>query len=221
MSLPSELIDTAAAAKPAAAGSVPPLASPYHAADAAAASHRLSRYQKWRLGLMIAGGFIAVAAMVAAIHQLATISEQIRRQADAAMAQNSQSELLTLALQVQTFQALSQTWAQIDTVFINKPYLRPYFYEGVVIAKDNQHYVEALGVAELVLDLFEAYRNADLALMKAFPASQLEYSAANANYIANTFEHSPLLCRRLAESADSYSLRLKEISRQPCSHPKK
>lgn len=54
--------------------------------------------------------------------------------------------------------SLNQIWGMmftIDDIFLEKPHLRQYFYEGVSLDEKNPHYPEAESAAEKWLDIME------------------------------------------------------------------
>lgn len=75
----------------------------------------------------VAGAAIAALGFAAILYQL--------RQLDQDMKSNTRTSIYDMA-------------ARIKEVFLNRPHLRPYFFDGQAISPDNAHYGEALAVAD-------------------------------------------------------------------------
>ena len=81
------------------------------------------------------------------------------------------------------------TWIfDLDRAFIEKPYLRPYFYDGKTIEPgDKKLHEEALAMAEYMSDTFEIF------LTHRFKAEHAEPDKAWLNWMDSTLNNSPIL----------------------------
>jgi len=108
---------------------------------------------------------------------------------------------------------------EMDKVFLERPHLRPYFYDNEDLSKirDKKTLREVMSVAEYQLDFF------DLVM------TQLDYIPTDKDspedkvtwkkYIVDSFANSPALCKRIADDPDWYMTSLVTLSTEPCKNP--
>lgn len=102
--------------------------------------------------------------------------------------------------------------------------MRPFFYEGAYPTPGTSEHKTALGIAELMLDLFELFFTADPNTILSFPGSDTTQSISNENFMKAVFSSSPIMCKRLADKRTWYSDKLFAFATEPCkkhSLPKK
>lgn len=107
---------------------------------------------------------------------------------------------------------ISQVYGELHHVhhtFIENPKLRPYFFHRVHIGPDDEDYMQARGVAEMYLDIFE-----QILIMRPYAPRKLRpfFEA----YIREMLSGSPFLLEYLTETENQkllYPERLVEIVR--------
>jgi hypothetical protein len=62
----------------------------------------------------------------------------------------------TIGIRQSTYQKIYDTWFEVDKLFIDRPKLRPFFYEGTELAKANDEMRPELdAIAQMILDCFD------------------------------------------------------------------
>jgi hypothetical protein len=113
----------------------------------------------------------------------------------------NQTELLTQSAQCDTYASITTNLTMTKQIFIEYPFLRPYFYDGLDISEDNDKYHRAEGVAEHLLDFFDG-------VLQLNEKGQLWPQHLWANYIKDSFRNSPILRDYLEKTKDWYSSKL-------------
>jgi hypothetical protein len=126
----------------------------------------------------IVGVFIAALGFFAVLLQL--------RQLDKDIKSNTRTSIYDMA-------------ARIKEVFLDRPHLRPYFFEGAEIPPDNAHYAEAVAVA----DYFCLYLEQITTQKSTIAASD---RAAWCQYAHDTYNKSPIIKAYLADKKQWYSV---------------
>ena len=103
------------------------------------------------------------------------------------------------SLRIRVYGAAGQQMLTVDSLFLNHPELRPYFYSGQVLSADDPLYPRALAMAELVLDYF----NSVMRQMRHFP--EMWPRVWWESYLIDSFKNSPLLCEYLRSVGEWYS----------------
>jgi hypothetical protein len=70
-----------------------------------------------------------------------------------------QTKMLTNSSKAQTWQGLMQPGNEILKIFVEHPELRPYFYEGKVIKRDDEEYSQVMTVSEMFLDFIDSFHD--------------------------------------------------------------
>jgi hypothetical protein len=97
---------------------------------------------------------------------------------------------------------------QLDQVFIEKPDLRPYFYDGKPIAKDDAKYDQVVATAELMMDVFDQIAGDS----KDFPEYYDDPGAWD-RWMVEMFKSSPILrwfCDKYSHWYGPYVLELRK-----------
>jgi hypothetical protein len=94
----------------------------------------------------------------------------------------------------------------IDKIFIEKPQLRHYFYEGDSILPNDSNYQQVEAIAEFMLDNFDAVLNNEDYFKK-----DLEAKKAWVNYIRCSFHSSPILRTEFKNNLSSYRKELEDV----------
>jgi len=147
------------------------------------ATQSLTRYEFLSLIISIAG-FLSV---------LVTLFILVRQ----TKAMTDQSKYLANALASSVYQTVTNTSFALDTMFMEHPELRPYFFDGKEIDEKDSNYEIVSAAAEFHLDYFISL----LVQIKYFPE---RFGAVQA-YILDEFAQSPMLCRYLEKRKAWYS----------------
>lgn len=125
-----------------------------------------------------------------------------------------QTGLLANGLWSSLYEGMRNACMQINQLFVSKPYLRPYFYDGKPFSRDEADkentllYSELAAVADCLLDIFEGVvRN-----LGQFPDKVPEYDDGWRAYIRDVFANSPFLKAHLARHPDWYTSELQRIA---------
>ena len=87
----------------------------------------------------------------------------------------------------------ANTWIfDLDKAFIEKPYLRPYFYDGKTIDPGDKTYPDAVAMAEFTLDTLQAF-------LEHRMGSGAAIHEGWTNYMYDAFDRSPLLRNYIKE----------------------
>jgi hypothetical protein len=109
---------------------------------------------------------------------------------------------------------MSNLTLEMDKIFIEKPELRPYFYDGVDIKDDDKNYNLVVAVAEYQIDYFDSA----MTQMDYLPEDQDSKEDRDTwnQYFADSFAHSPILCKRINQINRWYMQRLVKIAQENC-----
>lgn len=88
----------------------------------------------------------------------------------------------------------------LDKLFMDKPYLRPYFYEGKPIDEKDEKYQEVVMAAEMVLDIFDIIAAQNQNFLEFWDDPQ-----AWDEWMIDTFATSPILRDTLDKRSSWYS----------------
>lgn len=131
----------------------------------------------------------------------------IARQVHMAGEQAQAAKIQTQAL---TTQSVMSQLLQLDSLFIEHPEVRPYFYYGKEINKGDEHYDRALAVAEFQLDFFDSYLTQSQYLTLGDEERQNWEK-----YITDSFSTSPIMCARLKDAPGWYGAKLEKLAKCP------
>ena len=135
---------------------------------------------------IIAGVLLQLAGVAVVIYQLRRVNTSIRVSAQAALYQQS---------------------AGIRSLIVEHPDLRPYLFDGVEIAEDDEHYARARTVAEMLLNYLEHL------VIQQDSLRSSEHSAWQ-RFVERSVASSPLMQQILDESPTSYSDELLRVHRR-------
>jgi hypothetical protein len=154
---------------------------------------RMSRYERWSLGVQVVGYLLVVLSLLAAWVQLRQFSEQNR------MTVHQEREGSTLAL---------------DRVFVEYPEVRDYFYGGTDIDEKDPLYKRVEAVAEMHLDVF------DYKLKHAENFREYQpFLDVEENWIRDMFRTSPVLRKYVEKRQNWYSEKLRGLRDQALRQP--
>jgi hypothetical protein len=113
------------------------------------------------------------------------------------------------SLDLQSYSAINSQVSEIDKVFIDKPELRPYFYQNQAWPKDAATQGQLTSVAERKLDLFDFW------FMSARHMDRKQYDMVSwKNYFVSSFRNSRVLCDVLRTEQGQYQDELRAIASQ-------
>lgn len=87
----------------------------------------------------------------------------------------------------------------LDKAFLEKPELRPYFYDNITIETNDKSYFEALAMAEYELDAFDSFLN------HRFVEQHKPVQESWKNSMIFCFNHSPILRSYIRDHIDWYN----------------
>lgn len=108
---------------------------------------------------------------------------------------------------IETLGQLVSLMTEINKVFIDRPHLRPYFYEQRETDGVTSHHAEAVPVAEMLLDVFDHV----LTHVSRMPEIWGDHQEAWERWIASMFEASPLLCEYYLKKWDWYTKEMSDV----------
>lgn len=122
-----------------------------------------------------------------------------------------QTKLMSESLRNSAFYADANYMFAADDIFIDHPELRPYFYSGKDIRKDDLTYDKVIAVAEFLLDFFGCI----LLKIQHYPQDpQIWPCNWWEEYIIDSFANSPILCEYLESVKTWYIPELMEAKRK-------
>lgn len=139
--------------------------------------------------------FFTFAALVVGLLSLIFIYRQTREIA-------TQTTYSAASLQITAYKAIGDQVLEADKLFIEHPKLRPYFYSGKEIGKDNPDYDVVEALAEFQLDYIDSVQHQLKYRKKVFQDIDL---STWQEYFNDSFTNSPILCKRLNETAAWYN----------------
>lgn len=153
-------------------------------ATGAVGARRLTLFELLSLLVAAAGSAILIPTLV-------SLTQQTRAMRD-------QSEFLSI-------QIFSDNVLELDRVFIDRPEMRPYFYEGRDIEElDGEGRNRALAIAEFKLDVLGSISGVG-------SEYKMMHMQEVRRYIVRSFADSPVLCRYLRENHDVFGPELVRI----------
>jgi len=110
----------------------------------------------------------------------------------------------TKATNAQIWQGLTQESLEIAKIMVDHPEIRPYFYEGINIDRNNQDYNRVMAVAEMYLDLLESFHDDYVRGIGGMEEDGDDWSYWQA-YFRDMFRTSPVITKMSIEKQNWYS----------------
>ena len=128
-------------------------------------------------------------------------------------------ELSKASMKSSMYEIMNVQTLEIDKIFLERPHLRPYFYDSKDPSKirDEKTLHEVMIVAEYQLDFFDLVMT-QLDYIPTDEDSQ-EDKANWKKYFEDSFAKSPALCKRIGDNPDWYMKRLVNLSKEKCKNP--
>jgi hypothetical protein len=128
---------------------------------------------------------------------------------------SEQNAIATRGALAETYGTIAAHTLEIDRLFIERPYLRPYFYGGKDLSKaDKETYHRVMAMAEFQLDAFDAIMTQRDYLPD--DKDKQEDLQTWQRYFEDSFTKSPALCERISWNPDWYMTSLVNIAHAKC-----
>jgi len=122
---------------------------------------------------------------------------------------NRQTRMSDRELKENLLVPLKTQQLELDKLFVERPHLRKYFYNGEIISEDkSDEYAQAAAVAEYMLDHFAAVMSHTTTEGKPL------ISTIWREYMKDCFAHSPILCTTLEKYGRWYPGELSNIKKE-------
>jgi len=138
--------------------------------------------------------FLTLVFLVVGLFSLVVINRQTREIA-------TQTKYSAASLKSTAYKAITDQVLEADRLFIEHPKLRSYFYSRKEIGKDNPDYDTVEALAEFQLDYFDSVQHQLNVRKEVFGDINLKPWQ---RYFDDSFTNSPILCKRLNETATWY-----------------
>lgn len=119
-------------------------------------------------------------------------------------ASERQMKLSERAYQAQAWQIVNSHVIDIDKIFIDKPYLRPYFFSKKLIDQKDNKYQEVMAMSDMYFDFVEVFDDDYIQELPGMGENG-EYWPIWKKYFEDQFSLSPALCIRYQEIKDWYT----------------
>jgi len=97
-----------------------------------------------------------------------------------------------------TYGNVMQQLMSIDSIFLEHPEIRPYFYNSKVLELSDVNYHIVSAAAEYVLDYYQSYMYQSDHFPEVWPQGKFKL------YVINAFSNSPVLCSYLESLREFY-----------------
>jgi len=164
-------------------------------------SEKLSKYQRWDLGLKVAGWIVSAVALLFVANQVANLSKQTDRQ--------------TLALEAQVWHSITQQQAEISKVMVQYPELAPYFEASKALTPSDANSNRVTVIADLYLDFIDGFDDKHVRSLSGMEDGG-KYWLLWQRYFQSLFANSPALCSRFAKVSDVYTKAVGEYAQRGC-----
>lgn len=120
----------------------------------------------------------------------------------------NQTALIAKSLEGNIHQSSASQMFDVDSIFINHPEMRPYFYSRKEINEDDPAYNKALAISEFLLDYFGSILIQRKQYPNVWPTNWWH------PYFVDLFANSPLLCHRLKATKEWYIEEMLQLMRE-------
>lgn len=121
-----------------------------------------------------------------------------------------QAKLARDSVSTQAWQGLTNLSNDISKIFVDKPQLRPYFYEGKKLNQGDPNYNSVMAVAEMYLDFYESLQDDYVYALRGMEKGG-EYRQKWDVYFKSMFATSPALCALAKDHQSWYSTNFNEF----------
>lgn len=126
-----------------------------------------------------------------------------------------QTRISSRAVAAQTLQNLTQEVIEISKIMVEYPELRPYFYEGEPITRDDPNYSRVMAVAEMYLDFLESFQDDYVRSLNGMGEGGEVWDYWE-NYFKDMFATSPTICLLSIETQHWYSTDFTKYRNKDC-----
>ena len=114
-------------------------------------------YKKWGFRLSVLGFILLLVGVGFNSCQTYLNRKQVELNTEQLKLSAEQSVKLEKSVRANLQSAALNHLLIVDQIFIQKPYLKPYFYDGKPIDEKDEKFQEVNATAEMILDVFELY----------------------------------------------------------------
>ena len=183
----------------------------------------MKKYERWSLGVDIAGFVVVVISIWFLYLQTQTQNKALDAQNKALDAQNESLRAQNKSLTSSSYAAVVNEQLQLTSIFIEEPILGSFFLnDGATtdpvdleaLKDDNPNlYYKVIAVADYHLDFFDLFIGQSDYFLK-FDDGVFDEEAWESwlRYIKDTFAQSPVLCQRLEQVQNWYTAYYRDFS---------
>ena len=157
------------------------------------------RYWKRDLLFKLASLVISILGFALIIKGLHINSQQVAINADQLRLNTAQSLRTEKSMCSNVQIAVLNHVVNLDRLFMDKPYLRPYFYDGTEVSETDEKYEELSATSEMVLDIFDLVADQSRKNPECWDRPKLWDE-----WIIDTFSTSPILRDTLGKHSTWY-----------------
>jgi len=118
----------------------------------------------------------------------------------------NQTELLRHSVDVTSSASVGARQLEVDEIFLDRPPLRKYFFDGVSVERGHPDYEAAVAAAQLLANYFDTY------FLQRGKYGQLYADEAWCNYIGAHIQGSPILRWYILQFKGWYTTHLVELA---------
>ncbi len=118
------------------------------------------------------------------------------------------------ALHSTAFQGLSTQQTEINKVLLERPHLRPYFFDGKPLVAGDPLFPEVQGAVDMHLDFFDSYFTQSRFI--GHLENDADTQVAWEEYIRKTARSSPVMCARLHQGKHAYTRAFVDVFLAAC-----
>ena len=166
-------------------------------------------YKRFGAVVSTAGFVLIILGLYVNYRQVAINTRQLELQTEQLRLNTLQSEKMAKSVRANVTNSTVTHVTRLDEIFIERPYLTPYFYEGKPVdAKDKKH-LEVYATAVMMLDVFDVVGNQT----RHYPEFWDEPGAWD-EWVIDVFANSPVLRDTLDKHKNWYGEKMKELRRK-------
>ncbi len=183
---------------------------------------KLSKYQRYHLGMTSIGLIVAACAFLAVFFQVQNLTEQTRRQTEAINLQRQTLEAQIRSLAAQKIAIEAQVWQMIITqqldiskTIVANAELLPYFSEGRPLTRADKNFNRLMAIADMYLDFFDGFDDKHIRSLEGME-DKGKYWVLWERYFQDSFASSPALCLRFSKVEDWYTKGMGKYAEAGC-----
>ena len=157
---------------------------------------------------------VSVIAIILVVIQTSTAVKQTKFATEQTNIAVQQTGEMKKSLQSSAWQTIHTHQLEFNKIFIEDPKMRPYFDRGIYINETHSDYDKVVSIADTQLDFFDSvisqrdYLEGVGWLKDAWKAWE--------NYIVQSFENSPIMCKRIEQVSNWYVPEFNDRANKAC-----